>query len=93
MNAYSLRLSFYVAFLLTATSFAYAHTISTQPVSFDVNEDTRGEMELFIGETVVYDNPRGALGSVFLNKNEIGDEVENNDGAEDSDDDGDGDEK
>ena len=75
MNAYSLKLSFYVALLSTATSFAYAHTISTQPVSFDVAEASRGVMELITGETVVYDNARGARGSVFFTKGEIGDEV------------------
>lgn len=66
MNAYSLKLSFYVALLSTATSFAYAHTISTQPVSFDVAGASRGVMELITGETVVYDNARGARGSVFF---------------------------
>ena len=75
MNAYSLKLSFYVALLSTATNFAYAHTISTQPVSFDVAGASRGVMELITGETVVYDNARGARGSVFFTKGEIGDEV------------------
>ena len=75
MNVYSLKLSFYVALLSTATSFAYAHTISTQPVSFDVAGASRGVMELITGETVVYDNARGARGSVLFIKEEIGDEV------------------
>ena len=75
MNAYSLKLSYYVALLSTATSFAYAHTISTQPVSFDVAGASRGVMELITGETVVYDNARGARGSVLFIKEEIGDEV------------------
>jgi hypothetical protein len=75
MNAYSLIISFYVALLSTATSFANPHTISTQPVSFDVAEASREVMELITGETVVYDNARGARGSVLFIKEEIGDEV------------------
>ena len=76
MNSYFLRLSFfYVALFSTVTSISYAHTISTQPVSFDLTVTSREAMELFIGETVVYENPRGEKGSVFFSKDEIGDEV------------------